>query len=354
MTNPPSIVRLSFERNPVVIFLLTALAFYSCKNGALAFASEPAPSETRPIPVRVGLVIRNLVAIDEVKENWQSTGLLIAKWREPDLKYRSRGGKYPYRDLPSAMWKPDFEFANEDAPTHFSFVDFYAQPDGTIVFAQTFVATLSTNLDLRRFPFDSELLPLVVQAKGDDLDRTILKPDSKDSAMPKPGYAGLAQWVPLSLAEQLSSIPGSASGAKGVEFDLNVQRKPKSYVWKFIIPLLLLVIISWVTFWLSHEEFKTKDQLQSAISTLLIIVAFNITASTFLPKTEYITYIDALLFSSFIFVVISIATVVGIHLLQINQSEKRALLVRRLAGLVLPVMFLAVQVGLLFAFHVVG
>jgi hypothetical protein len=347
-------VRLSFERNLAVVFLLTALAFYGCKNGAIAVAAEIAPSETRPIPVRVGLVIRNMVAIDELKEDWQATGLLVAKWSDPELKYRSRGGKYSYRDLPATLWRPDLEFSNEDAPTHLSFVDFYALPDGTIVFAQTFIATLSTNLDLRRFPFDSQLLPLVVQARGDDIDRTVLKADSKDSAMPKPGYAGLAQWIPLSLNAQLIPIPGSASGAKSVEFDLNVQRKPKSYVWKFIVPLLLLVIISWVTFWLSHEEFKTKDQLQSAISTLLIIVAFNITASTLLPKTEYITYIDALLFSSFIFVVISIATVVGIHLLQINQSEKRALFVRRLAGLALPVTFLAVQLGLLFAFHVVG
>ena len=104
-----------------------------------------------------------------------------------------------------------------------------------------------------------------------------------------------------------------------------MRRNSKSYVLKFIVPLLLLVIISWITFWLSHEEFKTKDQLQSAVATLLIVVAFNITATNLLPRTEYITYIDALLFTCFIFVIISIASIVGTHLLQINYSAQRAL-----------------------------
>jgi len=197
-------------------------------------------------------------------------------------------------------------------------------------------------------------LPIVVQARGDDLDRTILKANSRDSALPKRAYAGLAQWVPLSLSETQNAVAGSASRANDVEFDLKVQRNPNSYIWKFIVPLLLLVIISWVTFWLSHEEFKTKDQLQSAVATLLIIVAFNITATSLLPRTDYITYIDAFLSTAFAFVVISIATIVGTHLLQINHSQQSALRVRRLAGVALPFAFIIAQAILFLAFHIAG
>ena len=343
-----------FTRYLAILPLLTALAVCACATGALASAEVNAPTPAHPTVVRIGLVIRNLAAIDEVKENWQVTGLLVAKWTDRRLRYRPSARGRVYRELPSNLWKPDFEFTNEVTPTHFRFVDFYAQPDGTVVYAQTFSATLSTSLDLRRFPFDSQLLPLIVQAGGDDLDRTILKSDPQDSVLPKRSYVALAQWVPLSLTESLGTVAGSAGGAKDVEFGLEVRRNPKSYVWKFIVPLLLLVIISWVTFWLSHEEFKTKDQLQSAVATLLIIVAFNITASSLLPKTDYITYIDALLFSSFIFVVISIATIVGTHLLQLNVSPERALTVRRLAGVILPIAFLITQVILFLGFHILG
>jgi len=298
-------------------------------------------------------MIRNLSAIDEVKENWQMSGLLIAKWSDPNLRYSAGGHGELYRDLPTTIWKPSFEFTNEVTPTNLRFVDLYAKPDGTVVYTQAFNATLATDLDLRRFPFDAQRLPIVVQARGDDLDRTILKFDPSDSALPKQGYAGLAQWVPVSLTAHLGTVAGSVSRSSDVEFSLKVQRKPKSYILKFIVPLLLLVIISWVTFWLSHEEFKTREQLQSAVSTLLIIVAFNITATSLLPRTDYITYIDALLFTCFIFVIIAIAAIVGMHLVQ-NRSEQRALLVRRVAGVALPISFIIVQVVLFLTFHVAG
>lgn len=350
-----SIVLPAFKRYVGVAFVLAALVFSAWSAPAVAVVA-PASASTQgsKTAVKVAVVIRNIIAIDEVKENWQVNGLLVAKWSDPSLQYRSRGRGQVYRDLPQNAWKPDFEFTNEETPTKFRFVDFYAEPDGTVVYTQAFNATLSANLDLRRFPFDSQLLPLVVQASGDDIDRTILQPDRQDSAISKRNYVGLAQWAPRSLTEHTGAVEGATSGANDLEFDLGVRRNPKSYVLKFIVPLLLLVIISWVTFWLSHEEFKTKDQLGSAVSTLLIIVAFNVTASYILPKTEYITYIDALLFTCFVFVIISIATVVGIHLLQINRSEKAALRARRLAGVVLPVAFLIAQAILFFNFHIGG
>ncbi len=342
------------KRYFTILALLTALAFYACEAGALASVAANAPTQAHPTVVHVELVIRNLAAIDEVKETWQVTGLLVAKWKDPSLGYRPGRRGQLYRDLPGTIWKPSLEFANEVTPTNLRFVDFYAEPDGTVVYAQSFNAILSTNLDLRRFPFDSQLLPVVVQARGDDLDRTILKSNPGESALPKRAYAGLAQWVPLSLTQHLNTVTGSASRANDVEFDLKVQRNPKSYIWKFIVPLLLLVIISWVTFWLSHEEFKTKDQLQSAVATLLIIVAFNITASSLLPRTDYITYIDALLITAFAFVVMSIAAIVGTHLLQINHSQQRALRVRRLAGVALPLAFIIAQAVLFLTFHIAG
>lgn len=337
----------------VVVPLLAVLAPYAWGSPALASAAPAGPSDAHPAVVHVGIEIRNLAALDEVKETWQVTGLLIAKWNDPRFRYPGGRGRQ-YRDLPDTIWKPSFEFTNEVSPSNLRFVDLYARPDGTVVYTQTFIATLSTDLDLRRFPFDSQLLPLEVRARGDDLDSTILKADPGDSPLPKRAYAGLAQWTPISLTERLGPVAGSASDAKYVEFDLKVRRNPKSYVWKFIVPLLLLVIISWVTFWLSHEEFRTKDQLQSAVATLLIIVAFNITASSVIPKTDYITYIDALLFTCFAFVVISIAAIVATHLVQINYSPKGALTLRRLAGALLPFSFLVVQAILFVEFQIAG
>lgn len=350
----PQIVQRWLARQFATTLVLVALFVCACASAGNAATQRFAPSPEHPAVVHVGITVRNLIAVDEMKEAWQVAGLLEARWRDPRLQFPSKRRGALFRDLPDDLWKPDLEFANEVIPTHFRFVDFYVLPDGTIEYAQAFTATLSTSLDLRRFPFDSQALPLVVQATGDDLDRTILKPDRENITVPKRSYVGLSQWAPLSVSERTEPVAGSASRAAAVDFDLNVRRSPNAYVFKFIIPLLLLVIISWVTFWLSHEEFKTKDQLGSAVSTLLIIVAFNITASMLLPKTEYVTYIDALLFACFIFVMISIATVVGTHFVQIKRSQQAALRMRRVAGIALPVAFVLTQIVLFLEFHIGG
>ena len=353
MTKHAATVPTSLKRYLAIVPLLVALPFGACEGRALAVTTVGTPTASRPKVVRVAVVVRNIIGIDDVQEHWQVTGLLIAKWENRNYRYRPRGRGEFYRELPDNIWKPEFEFTNEELPTSFRFVDLYAQPDGTIVYSQTFSATLSSRLNLRRFPFDSQVLPIVVQASGDDIDRTIIQPDERDSTLSDRPYVGVAQWVPLSLSETVGDIAGSARPAHDIEFGLKVRRNPTSYVLKFFVPLLLLVIISWITFWLSHEEFKTKDQLQSAIATLLIIVAFNITATNVLPRTEYITYIDAVLFTSFVFVVISIATIVVTHLIQ-PRSQQRALKVRRLAGGILPVLFLITQMTLFFGYHIAG
>lgn len=335
-------------------FALALFAVVACAGDpeVAAAAQKFAPTQAHPATIRVGITVRNLISVDEVKETWQIAGLLEANWQDPRLRFRSKSAHAVFRDLPASLWKPEFEFANEVVPTNFRFVDFYALPDGTVEYTQAFTATLSTSLDLHRFPFDSQALPIVVQTSGDDLDRTVLKPDRRLNALPKRGYSRLSQWALLSVTEHTEEVPGSANAAAAVDFDLNVRRSPTSYVFKFIIPLLLLVMISWVTFWLSHKEFQTKDQLTSAVSTLLIIVAFTITASLLLPKTEYVTYIDALLFACFIFGMISIAAVVGTHFVQIRRSEEAALRVRRLAGIALPIAFIVTQIVLLLEFRI--
>lgn len=343
-----------FKRYFTILPFLTALAFYACETGAPAATVGTEPTPERPRPVHVGLVIRNIIAIDEVKETWQVNGLLITKWNDPTLRYRLRGREQLSRDLPKTMWKPDFELTNEATPTTFHFVDLFVVPSGTVTYTQRFSATLSTSSDLRRFPFDTQVLPLVVQASGDDLDVTILRPDRRASALSRRTYVGLAQWAVVSLTERLGTVAGTARRVNDIEFDLKVQRNPRSYVFKFIVPLLLLVMISWVTFWLSPEEFKARDQLQSAVATLLIVVAFNITVSNLLPRTEYITYIDALLFTCFIFVIIAIGAIVATHLLQMRHSDQLALRVRRFSGVALPIAFLIAQAILLIAFHIVG
>jgi hypothetical protein len=241
-------------------------------------------------------------------------------------------------------------FRNEVQQSKFTNPDIYVEPNGTVIYTQDFSAVLSTDLDLRRFPFDSESLPAIVEPGGEDAERVVLQFDSKLSNVAKARYAELAQWKTIALTGHPDTESLADRKTRGIAFTLQVQRNSGPYVWKFIVPLILLVMISWVSFWLSHEEFTTKDQLSAAIATLLIVVAYNLVASNQLPKTNYVTYIDAMLLASFVFVIIAIGLIVLIH--HQRKSQGRALQLRRIAGIALPVSFLLTQALLIVSFRI--
>lgn len=321
-------------------------ALCALRNVAIAAV----PSEAHPALVRVGLQIRNLAGIDEVKERWEVAGTLIASWRDRSLAYHPRSGSDRDRDVTRSAWHPTLVFRNEVAQTRFSNSDVYALPDGTVMQTQDFDAVLSTDLDLRRFPFDYENLPIIVEPGGEDADRVFVQFDPKLSALPRAHYAEIAQWRIIGMSGRPDTETMAGRSTRGIAFTLAIRRNSNPYVWKFIIPLILLVIVSWVTFWLSHEEFTTKDQLNTAVATLLIVVAFNLVASNQVPKTNYITYIDAMLLVSFVFVIIAIGFIVAVHLQR--KSPQRALLLRRVAGVALPLSFLATQALLFVSFRI--
>jgi Neurotransmitter-gated ion-channel ligand binding domain/Neurotransmitter-gated ion-channel transmembrane region len=325
----------------------TAIGF---AGSARSIASAAVPTESNPALVRVGLQIHNLAGVDEVKERWEVAGTIITSWRDPSLTYRPHNPGDRDRDVAKSTWRPVLVFRNEVEQSRFSNPDIYVEPNGTVTYTQDFNAVLSTELDLRRFPFDSESLPIVVEPAGEDAERVVLQFDPKLSAVPKARYAELAQWKTIALTAHPDTESLANRSTRGIGFTLQIRRNSRPYVWKFIIPLILLVMISWVTFWLSHDEFTTKDQLSAAIATLLIIVAYNLVASNQLPKTNYITYIDALLFTSFVFVIIAIGFIVAIHLQR--MSPPRALQLRRFAGIALPVSFLVTQVLLVMSFRI--
>lgn len=328
---------------------LTGAMFAIC----LLFVALMVPFQARGAlkPIDVGVRIDDLNEVDELHERWDVSGELVTSWMEPKLKYRAADRSDDHHDVaPNALQLPNIGFANAiDVPT-FRRVDLFVRPDGRVFMIDIFHALLSTHLDLRRFPFDTETLPLIVRPLGHDIDRLMLIPDPTRSQLVGTSYSGLSQWRLLGLTMQRYTENYLGDAEEGVKFGLQVRRNAQSYVWKFVLPLCLIVVISWISFWLTPEDFKSKDLLGTAVTTLLIVVAFTLSITALLPRTSYLTYIDAFLLTCFLFVVAAIGSIVGINALELRGMDRHALSLRKVAGAVLPIAFLFVQVAVFLYF----
>ena len=74
---------------------------------------------------------------------------------------------------------------------------------------------------------------------------------------------------------------------KGIElpefvFSFEAKRLIHHYIVKAIIPLTLIVMMSWVVFWINPDQ--VSNQLSVAVTTVLTLVAYHIALSGRLPE----------------------------------------------------------------------
>jgi gamma-aminobutyric acid receptor subunit alpha len=76
-------------------------------------------------------------------------------------------------------------------------------------------------------------------------------------------------------------------------------------------PCFLLVVLSWVSFWLNREA--TADRVSLGITTVLTMTFLGLEARTDLPKVPYPTALDYFVFLSFVFIFATIIQFAIVH-----------------------------------------
>ena len=79
---------------------------------------------------------------------------------------------------------------------------------------------------------------------------------------------------------------------------IDIERNSFSYILKFAFPIVFIVLISWGVFWIDPRDIKTRAEL--SIISLLSLIAFNFVISDKLPDLNYLTLLDSLVLTSYL------------------------------------------------------
>ena len=100
-----------------------------------------------------------------------------------------------------------------------------------------------------------------------------------------------------------------------------IERKNAYYVYKIILPIVLLLFICWSTFWINPKELESRITI--SIVCLLSLIAYNFVVDNDLPKLGYLTFMDQFILISYFFAGIpTVQTVISRYLYELEGIER--------------------------------
>ncbi|XP_047366195.1 gamma-aminobutyric acid receptor alpha-like isoform X2 [Vespa velutina] len=223
-----------------------------------------------PATVEVDIMVRSMGPISEVDMTYSMDCYFRQSWVDRRLAFQ--GGKETLAlsiSMLARIWKPDTYFYNgKQSYLHTitspnKFVRLYQ--DGRVLYSSRLTIKAGCPMNLEDFPMDTQRCPLKFGSSE---------------------YSMLLVYFHL-------------------------QRHMGNFLIQVYGPCILLVVLSWVSFWLNREA--TADRVSLGITTVLTMTFLGLEARTDLPKVPYPTALDFFVFLSFAFIFATIIQFAIVH-----------------------------------------
>ncbi|MEG4838514.1 MULTISPECIES: hypothetical protein [unclassified Microcoleus] len=281
------------------------------------------PNADKPTEVAIGFYLTNIGRINQSDETFDVSGYLSATWQDRRLAFDPNAvGDTEIRYTPEKIWEPVLTIVNSPSAAKKGAVELTAQPDGTVTYLELVNATVSSDLNLRKFPFDSQTAKVVLESLSFDDRRVVFQKDPKLTGYSKDSFVSLSEWQIRELKSTVTSNKFELENKNysRYTFELKLKRNYQFYLFKVFSPLLLITLLSWATFWMDGNT-AFNPQMSVGMTSTLTAITFNFTVANALPRLSYMTLLDAYIFICYIFFFLAIQANVTVHFLQKNHKK---------------------------------
>jgi hypothetical protein len=327
--------------------LLVSLAFALDAWGATAPSplppTPPRPeAEAGPTKVSYAIWINDITKIDSVAQTFSANLVLFLSWRDPQLAHAGPGTKQYAVD---SIWNPRIVIANEAGEVERSLPEVLdVAPNGTVIYRQRLIGSFAQSLNLRAFPFDHDTFRVQIVALGYRPEEVELIPEARALEAGLREGVGLAEkltiqdWRVISTSSRVQPyrlVPGLEHAAFSFEF--TAARKAQHFAVKVIIPLILIVMMSWAVFWIEPNDANT--QMAVAVTAMLTLIAYRFAVDADVPKLPYLTRLDEFILMSSVLVFLSLIEVLVTTRFSNHDRLKQAHTIDRHCRWIFPLLF---------------
>nr|XP_022327528.1 glycine receptor subunit alpha-2-like [Crassostrea virginica]XP_022328182.1 glycine receptor subunit alpha-2-like [Crassostrea virginica] len=199
----------------------------------------------------------------------------------------------------SDVWVPDTYFPNEKtASFHTVTVPnklLHIQKDGYVIYSVRLSLTLSCIMELQYFPMDDQTCSLFIESYGYSIENVNLLWDYKQPVIFGADDNNEQTMPQFYFYKELETFGCTTTNAFNTEFSclqakLYFRRNLGFYLSQVFIPGILIVILSWISFWIHVDAVPARVSLGVICVLTMTTQSSGIRSS--LPVVSYIKAID--------------------------------------------------------------
>jgi len=293
-----------------------------------------------PTTVTVAFFLVDLTEVDDVGQSLTGDFMVLQTWTDPRLEELA-GCQIPLTDV----WHPQLDFLNSGVLTArrsgpADQVDIAT--GGVVQHQQRYYGSLATYHSLREFPFDQQAFPISLLSPEYAEDEVTLAVNEAQTG--RRNVLNISDWTIDSTSATTGTYVTETIGRRlsTYEFRISAKREAGFYIWKVIVPLILIVAMSWTVFWVSPAQFG--PQIGLSATAMLTLIAFQFALVNVLPRLAYFTVLDEFIVGSTVIVFLALVEAVAASFLVSKERTPLALRVDAVCRWAFPAAFVVLIV----------
>ncbi|KAH7646461.1 gamma-aminobutyric acid receptor alpha-like [Dermatophagoides farinae] len=268
-----------------------------------------------PAVITTNLEIRSMGPISELDMEYSLDCYFRQKWQDERLRFT---GNADFLSLNIKMldkiWKPDTYFHTGKAShlhmitTPNKFLRIFK--DGLVLYSMRLTIKSLCPMDLHSFPMDKQSCPLILGSYGFPSDQLVYSWDKKPVTFNQKDFT-LSQFDIVKTIYRNGTFLFKRGNHSMLQVNFNLRRHVGYFLIQIYVPCSLIVVLSWVSFWINREA--TSDRVGLGVTAVLTLSTFGLDSRSDLPRVSYATALDWYTVMCFLFVVFTLLEFAGVH-----------------------------------------
>ncbi|KAJ9581097.1 hypothetical protein L9F63_023718, partial [Diploptera punctata] len=272
--------------------------------------NRPPKYQGQPTIVYFHVTVLSIDSINEESMTYVADIFLAQSWRDPRLRlpeYMSEEYRILDVDWLRDIWRPDCFFKNAkkvtfhemSIPNHY----LWLYHDKTLLYMSKLTLVLSCAMKFESYPHDTQNCKMMIESLSHTVHDLVFVWNVTDPLVVNPDI----ELPQLDIANNHTddcTIQYSTGNFTCIEVVFTLKRRLGYHLFHTYIPSALIVVMSWISFWIKPEAIPARVTL--GVTSLLTLATQNTQSQKSLPPVSYVKAIDVWMSSCSVFVFLSL------------------------------------------------